>query len=51
MAPKQRLFSAVSILTVLIFWEVSTRLQWVNPFLLPRPAAVLAAFTELLAGG
>ena len=38
-------------LALFVLWWLASTLQWVNPYLLPRPESVIAAFWELLDNG
>jgi taurine transport system permease protein len=43
--------SVASIALLILLWTVSTNLRWVDPFFLPSPQSVWAAFLELIREG
>lgn len=46
-----KVISVISIALLVILWEVSTSLKWVNPIFLPAPQSVFSTFMELLRDG
>lgn len=46
-----KVISVISIALLVILWEVSTSLKWVNPIFLPAPQSVFSTFMELLMDG
>jgi hypothetical protein len=51
LATPERVIALISVLTGLVLWFVVTSFQWVSPLFLPSPAAVAAAFGEILRDG
>lgn len=47
----RRLSPAVSILLLLLIWQLVTAREWISPILVPPPADVLASFAAALADG
>jgi ABC-type nitrate/sulfonate/bicarbonate transport system permease component len=41
----------IAFLAVLLFWELSVRMEWLNPLFLPAPSAIIAALTDLTRSG
>jgi taurine transport system permease protein len=48
---KYPVISGVAVTFVLVLWQLSGSLKWVDPLLLPPPSEILAAATDLLANG
>ena len=48
---KYRIISVVSVVALILFWEVGSVLHWFNPKFIPSIASVWAAFTNVLSNG
>lgn len=48
---KYRIISVVSVLVLILFWEVGSVLHWFNPKFIPSISSVWAAFTNVLENG
>jgi taurine transport system permease protein len=48
---KYKLISVISVLTVILLWELGSILNWFNPVFIPPISSVLSAFFEVLENG
>lgn len=48
---KYRIISVVSVLVLILFWEIGSVRHWFNPKFIPSISSVWASFTDVLANG
>lgn len=46
-----RLYQVLIVITLIVFWEVGARKQWIDPFIMSQPNKVIATIVELYQSG